>query len=159
MSHDIKQLKPQADGRYYQGHINPASCKKLFPSQSNQPIIFRSSYERSFINWLESNPNVKAWGSECVGIKYKYIDNKVHTYYPDFVVEMMNGDKIVVEIKPYNQTQKPDMKNDWSTHTYIRNMCKWKAAKEICEKNGMKFQIITEKTISKLGYDFARYTC
>ena len=43
------------------------------------------------------------------------------------------------------------MKNDWSTHTYIRNMCKWKAAKEICEKNGMKFQIITEKTISKLG--------
>ena len=64
MSHDIKQLKPQVDGRYYQGHINPASCKKLFPSQSNQPIIFRSSYERSFINWLESNPNVKAWGSE-----------------------------------------------------------------------------------------------
>lgn len=150
MSHDIKHLKPQADGRYHQGYINASSCKKLFPSQSNKPIIFRSSYEKSFIYWLESNPNVKAWGSECVGIKYKYIDNKVHTYYPDFIVEMTNGDKIVVEIKPYNQTQKPMLQNDWYSNTYLRNMCKWRAAKELCERNGMKFQIITEKTISKL---------
>lgn len=150
MSHDIKQLKPQADSRYMQGRINPSSCKKLFPSQSGQPIIFRSSYERTFISWLESNPNVKAWGSECVGIKYKYIDNKVHTYYPDFVVEMNNGDKILVEIKPYSQTIKPDSHNEYAMNMYMKNMCKWKAAKELCDRNGVKFQIITERTLMRL---------
>ena len=54
---NIKQLKPRRDGRYEQGYINQESCKKLFPSQMKfEKIIYRSSYEKKFIYWLENNP-------------------------------------------------------------------------------------------------------
>lgn len=147
---NIKQHKPSKKGRYQQGYINPSSCKKLFQSQSNEPIIFRSSYERAFVYWLENNPTVKRWASECLEIPYMYIDGKTHRYYPDYIVEMENGDKIVVEIKPKNQTIKPINENSIAYEMYIKNMCKWKAAKKYCDERGLKFQIITENTISKL---------
>ena len=147
---NIKQFKPNKRGRYEQGYINPSSCKKLFKSQSNEPIIFRSSYERTFVYWLESCKEVKQWASECIKIPYEYIDGKIHNYYPDYVVEMVNGDKIVIEIKPKNQTIRPVNENSKSYEMYIKNMCKWKAAKRYCEANGCKFQILTEDTISRL---------
>ena len=146
----IKQHKPNKKGRYQQGYINPSSCKKLFKSQSNEPIIFRSSYERIFVHWLESNNNVKQWASECLEIPYMFIDGKMHRYYPDYVVEMINGDKLVVEIKPKNQTIKPLNENSTAYEMYVKNMCKWKAAKKFCDDRGYKFQIITEDTISRL---------
>ena len=146
----IKQFKPNRRGRYQQGYINPSSCKKIFPSQSHEPIIFRSSYERTFVYWLENSPTVKHWGSECVEILYDYIDGKKHRYYPDYIVEMVNGDKVVVEIKPKNQTVKPLNENSTAYEMYVKNMCKWKAAKRFCESNGLKFQILTEETISRL---------
>ena len=80
---DIKQLKPSKKSRYNQGYINPTSCKKLFPTMVKQEIIYRSSYEKKFITWLESNKSVKYWGSECLKIPYLYIDGKMHNYYPD----------------------------------------------------------------------------
>ena len=55
----IKNLKPKLDGRYQQGYVNPESCKKLFPQMKHERIIFRSSYEKKFIYWLENNPAVK----------------------------------------------------------------------------------------------------
>ena len=64
-----KHLKPKKNGRFQQGYINPNSCKKLFESVKNQPIIYRSSWEKRFIYWCESNKNVKYWGSECTCIK------------------------------------------------------------------------------------------
>lgn len=147
---NIKQFKPNKRGRYEQGYINPSSCKKLFKSQTNEPIIFRSSYERTFVYWLESCERVKYWASECIKIPYEYIDGKTHNYYPDYIVEMENGDKLVIEIKPKNQTIRPVNENSKSYEMYVRNMCKWKAAKRYCEMNGYKFQILTEETISRL---------
>ena len=64
----IKEFKPIKDGRYSQGYINPASCKKLFPQMKTDKIIYRSSYERKFIAWVENNEKVKQWGSECIRI-------------------------------------------------------------------------------------------
>ena len=150
MSHDIKQLKPTLNGRYQQGYIKVSACKKLFNSQKTQPIIYRSSYEKRFISWLESNPNVVKWGSECAPIPYMYIDGHMHNYYPDFIVEMKSGEVLVVEIKPYNQTIQPDEANDYAYNMYVMNMCKWKAAKKFCDDRNMKSQIITELTIARL---------
>ena len=104
----IKHLKPKKNGRFKQGYINPESCKKLYENLKNEPIIYRSSWERRFITWCESSPKVVAWGSECIHIPYyNPVDQKTHNYYPDFVVELVNGDKLVVEIKPENQTVRP----------------------------------------------------
>lgn len=148
---NIKNLKPSKSSRYKQGYINPLSCKKLFPQLKYDKIIYRSSYEKKFIVWLESNKSIKYWGSECFGIPYYYIvDEKNHTYYPDYFIEFEDGSFCVVEIKPSNQTTKPLNENCWAYKEYVKNMCKWAAAKEFCESKGYKFKILTEKTIEHL---------
>ena len=58
---DIKKLKPSKSSRYDQGYIDPKSCKKIFESQKNKPIIYRSSYEKKVIMWLETNKNVERY--------------------------------------------------------------------------------------------------
>ena len=151
MSNNIKQLKPRIDGRYSQGYINAESCKKLFPQMKHDKIIYRSSYEKKFIYWLENNPSVKYWGSECIKIPYFYIkDGKTHSYYPDYFVKMQDGTCMVVEIKPLSQTKKPLNENSWVGEAYIKNMCKWKATTEFCKAKGYQFKIITENTINKI---------
>lgn len=160
MPHDIKKIRPNQ--RYKGGQINPASCKKLYESQKMRPIIYRSSYERDFIFWLEHSPRVVHWGSECVGIHYTNLqDGKTHTYYPDYIMEVLNDTNnpaggtttILVEIKPYNQTKAPDPtlpRDSYAWVEYIRNISKWKAAVEFAKQNGMQFKIFTERTISRL---------
>lgn len=150
---NIKNLKPRKNGRFKQGVINPQSCKKLFPSQKNEPIIYRSSYEKRFIEWLETCKDVEMWGSECTPVKYiNAYDGKTHTYYPDYVA-LVNGIMCIYEVKPYNQCVPPNSnipKDSYAWKTYITNMSKWKACQRICESKGMKFKIITEKTINRL---------
>lgn len=148
MSHDIKNLKPQRKSRYTQGYINPASCKKVI--DRSQPIIYRSSYEKKFVIWLESCSKVVRWGSECVCIPYLFVDGKTHKYYPDYYVEFQDGTKMLVEIKPANQTHPPVNENSWAAREWAKNSCKWKAAMEYCSAKGFKFQILTENTIQKL---------
>ena len=160
MAHNIKQVRPNA--RYKAGKINPDSCTKLFESQKHAPIIYRSSYERDFIYWLERSPKVLHWGSECVGIPYVNLgDGTHHTYYPDYIIEMVDTKKVnnpsyvvLVEVKPYKQTQPPDPmlpRDSYAWKEYIRNRSKWKAAQEFCQKNNISFRIITERTIQRLG--------
>lgn len=149
----IKSLKPSKRSRYQQGYINPLSCKKLFESQRSTPIIYRSSYEKLFIQWLERSSKVLRWGSECVRINYVNAnDGKQHSYYPDYLVETTDG-VYLIEVKPYNQTVKPSAdtpKDSYAWTTYITNVSKWKYAQTYCDNNGLKFKILTEKTIHKL---------
>ena len=150
--HDIKNLKPKGNGLYEQGYIDPASCKKLFKSQENKRIIYRSSWEKKFIYWLENCKTIKNWGSECICIPYySVLDDKIHHYYPDYFIVTDDDDRWLIEIKPSLQTQKPvNEENKWGMREYIRNRCKWKAAKEWCDANDIKFKILTEKTINSL---------
>lgn len=148
---NIKKLKPRKDSRFSQGYINPESCNKLFESQRKQPIIYRSSWEKKFIYWCEMSPKVKHWGSECTCIKYyNPISEKEHRYYPDFVVELIDGQIMIVEIKPSNQTQPPKKENTWAYKTFATNAAKWKEIKRKCEERGYKFCILTENTINRL---------
>ena len=150
---NIKQVRPSKK-RFQQGYINPGSCKKLLESQSREPIIYRSSYEKIFIQWLENNSKVKSWASECMAIPYvNKLDGESHHYYPDFFVIMENGDQVLIEIKPKNQTVPPKTQfdpNGYAWKEYIRNRSKWAAAMEFCQKNGLLFKILTEETISRL---------
>ena len=151
MSKGIKNFKPSKNSNYLQGYINPESCKKLFPQMKHEKIIFRSSYEKKFVAWLENNPDVKYWGSECLRIPYFYPkDGKTHSYYPDYVVQMQDNTLMVIEIKPSSQTTKPVNENTWVGEAYYKNMCKWKATMEFCKNKGYKFKIITEKTINRI---------
>lgn len=146
----IKSIGPSRGSKFKQSYIKPESCKKLFESQRNQPIICRSSWERKFIGWLERNPRVVRWGSECICIPYTNpIDKKTHRYYPDFVVQT-DSEIWIIEIKPYNQTVKPDKTNKWMMEQWVKNISKWTALKKICDDKGYKFMILTEKTINSI---------
>lgn len=151
--HNIKQVHPSLK-KYKQGYINPDSCKKLMESQSRSPIIYRSSYEREFIYWLETSSKISSWASECIAIPYiNKLDNKKHQYYPDFVVNTAEGRTMLIEIKPKNQTIPPPSDfdpNSYAWREYIKNRCKWAAALEFCKNNDMDFKILTEETISRM---------
>lgn len=147
---DIKNLKPSKSSRYEQGYINAQSCKKIFPHFLKEKVIYRSSYEKTFIYWCEKSPRIKHWASECIAIPYLNHDGKWHRYYPDFFVEYSDGRFAVIEIKPSSQTHKPVNENSWFGMEWRKNYCKWKTTKEFCEARGWEFKILTEKTINRM---------
>lgn len=144
---NIKNMKPKKNGKYHQGYVPESLCKKLFRSCTNEPIIYRSSLEYQFILFCENSPKVKQWASEPIAIKYyNKLTNKEQNYYPDYVVELNDGTKIIVEIKPYSQTKKPSASDSrWLKEAWIVNTEKWKSAYEFAHKNNAKFIIVTEK--------------
>ena len=143
----IKNHKPKKNSRYHQGYVPNKYCTKVFRSVKNEPIIYRSGLELQFIQFCENNPKIAKWASEPISIKYICrLDNKEHDYYPDYVIETIEGEKIIVEIKPYGQTIKPAAVDSmWLKESWIKNCDKWKAANEFAHNNNAKFIIVTEK--------------
>lgn len=126
----------------------------------NKIITARSSWEIKFIqNWLDKRTDVIGWTSEDFYIQYFYpIDKKIHRYFPDFLVKMKDKNEqefeLLIEIKPFVETQPPVIPKRKTRgyiercNTYIKNKCKWEAAKNWCSQQKNKnitFIIITEK--------------
>ncbi len=143
----IKNLKPRKNGKYHQGVIDPKKCYKYYDGCKGDPIIYRSALELQFIQYCENNDRIKKWASEPVEIQYfNRLKNREARYYPDYVIENDNGDRCIVEIKPYEQTKKPKATDSaWLKETWVQNTDKWAAAKVFAEKHNMKFIIVTEK--------------
>ena len=131
----------------------PSNPEKYKGNYNN--IICRSSWERKFCRWCDLNENVISWGSEEFFIPYvSPIDNKVHRYYPDFIIQVKesNGKNktYLIEVKQKKQTLPPVKKSKvtknfiYETKTYAVNQAKWKAAKEWCDDRLIEFKIITE---------------
>ena len=141
----IKYLKPKKNSRYKQG-VRSSKIFKKYISKNNEPVIYRSGLELEFINYCENNPSIKQWASEPIQIKYfSRLNNKIMNYYPDFIVEKTNGSRIIVEIKPLSQTNKPTMRdNRWSKETWIKNIDKWMSAYKFAKEHNMSFAIVSE---------------
>jgi len=142
----IKHVKPKSS--YYKTCIiDPKSCKKYANSCKNEPIICRSGLEQQFVMYCENNPKIVKWASEPIKIPYySRLDQKKCNYYPDYIFENTKGNKVIVEVKPENQTVKPDATDNlWLKQQWIKNTDKWTAAKQFAEENNMKFIIVTEK--------------
>jgi hypothetical protein len=95
------------------------------------------------------------WASEEFYILYlSPIDNKIHRYYPDFIVKMKDKSgtikNYVIEVKPKKQTLPPQKKSRitksflYEAKTYEVNMAKWRAAEEWCKDRLLEFKVITE---------------
>jgi hypothetical protein len=121
-------------------------------------IICRSNWERQFIkkNLDIDNPKIISWSSEELPIPYvSPLDNKIHRYYVDFIVRILQNDgnikTFLIEIKPYKECIPPKsrLKNTKKYLTemirYSINIQKWKAARALCDKNGWEFIIVNEK--------------
>lgn len=116
-------------------------------------IIWRSSWEKSVMRYLDTSDKVIGWASECVVIPYSF-EGKQHRYFTDFFAIMSDKRKIVIEVKPLRETKPPrKTKNKskktllYESHTYAKNQAKWDAARKWCDKRGYEFVIITEKEL------------
>jgi len=101
--------------------------------------------------YLDENKSIIRWGYEVIKIPYlSPIDNKIHNYIPDFIIETADKEIIIVEIKPFKQTKDPSKRKRKKINeciTYSINKAKWDTANIYCNSHGWKFQIITEKEL------------
>jgi hypothetical protein len=138
----------------YSGWFKPKNPKKYKGDPNN--IVYRSSWELRVMKWLDEHPSIVWWASEELPIPYvSPVDNKVHRYFPDFVAKVKQADKettMVLEVKPYKQTQKPTQKRQTKRFlqevvTYAVNQEKWRAADLFCKEHGWQFKLLTEKEL------------
>ena len=141
---------------FRQGFYRARNPEKYRGNASN--IVYRSSWELSFCQFLDNNPNILEWASEEVAIPYiKPTDKRVHRYFPDYWIKYKDkeGNLIqeIIEVKPSEQTRSPKRRGKRSKQqiyesiTYAINIAKWQAATDFCNKYGMKFRILTEKEL------------
>jgi hypothetical protein len=139
------------------GYIVPQ--EKYFPKNPEKflgtCVYCRSSYEKKFAMFCDLHTEVTQWSNESIAIKYfDPVKKKMRKYYPDFVIKL-NNETWVVEIKPYAQTQQPRTTAKKKRHAmlkenliYSQNLAKWSAAIAYCDKLGIKFKIITERSLN-----------
>jgi len=124
----------------------------------SKDIICRSLWERKFCKYLDNNKNVIRWAFESIKIPYvSPVDNALHNYIPDFIVETKNKDGTIstsiVEIKPKKQTVQPEKGRKTKrtlineSITYAINQAKWESAKKFCQKNNISFKLLTEEDL------------
>ena len=121
-------------------------------------IIYRSLWERKFMQYCDSTTNVLEWGSEEIALPYRSpIDNKVHRYFPDFYIKVKENTgqikRYIIEIKPKKQTIAPKVQKKktkgyvYEVYEYARNQAKWKAAEEFCKDRRWEFKVLTENEL------------
>ena len=136
----------------YKGKFRPQNPHKYNGDPTN--IIYRSSWELKLMIYLDEHKDIIQWASEEFCIPYKSpIDGRMHRYFPDFWIKKRSGRCILIEVKPYKQTQSPTVQKR-KTKRYINevktfaiNTYKWEAAKSFCDDRKWKFQILTEKEL------------
>lgn len=140
-------------GSYLQGIFKPTKPQKYKGDVKN--IIYRSSWELSFLSRLDLDDNVLQYSSEEVIIPYRHpISNTIRRYFVDFWVRYKDGRTLLIEIKPHKETlpptpssgkRKKSKKTLLNEHlTYAVNMAKWEAADKYCKKKGWEFHVFTE---------------
>ena len=144
MSESIKSRYKPSFPRKYKGDPNN--------------IICRSSWERRFCRYCDHNENILEWGSEEFWIPYiSPKDNRVHRYFPDFIIKVKEQTgqikTYVIEVKPQKQTLPPKKRTRvtksyiYECQTYAVNQAKWKAAQEFCADRRIEFKLITENEL------------
>ena len=138
----------------YKGKFSPKNPGKYRGDPTG--IIYRSLWERKVMVYLDENINVLEWRSEEIAIPYRSpVDNRIHRYFPDFIVKVRNPDGTVrtmmLEVKPKAQTREPKIPTNKKTKRYITevmtwgvNQAKWKSAQEFCLDKGWDFKLLTE---------------
>lgn len=140
----------------HQGMYKPKHPEKYRGDPNG--IVYRSMWEKKCFMWADSSPNVKQWSSEEVVIPYYYeIDRSYHRYFVDMWIRFEDGKTLLVEIKPYKETQIPVNPGKKTKRyleeslTYVKNQNKWKAAEKYAAERGWEFLVWTEHELSAMG--------
>ena len=80
----------------YKGIYRPSNPKKY--KGDSQNIIYRSLWERKFMNYCDLNENILEWASEEFWIPYlDPTTNRVRRYFPDFLLNIKTKTVIFVD--------------------------------------------------------------
>jgi hypothetical protein len=137
----------------HKGKFTPINPQKYKGDPTN--IIYRSSWEKRVMLWLDKHSQVVSWSSEEVVVPYKSpADGRFHRYFVDFYAQIRGKDgklnSYLLEIKPKKQATEPEIKSRITKQyinevvTYAINQAKWKAATEFCKDRGWEFKVLTE---------------
>jgi uncharacterized protein YprB with RNaseH-like and TPR domain len=140
----------------YRGKYTLKNPEKYIGDPDN--VVYRSLWERNTFRWCEKNPSVKKWSSESIIIPYyDAASNKNRRYFMDLWIQTTNGQVMMVEVKPHNQTRPPVKKGRKTKNymneasTYTTNQCKWAAAEKYAKERGWAFVKWTEKELKSMG--------
>jgi len=141
---------------YHKGKYKVKNPKKYKGDINN--VVYRSSWERAVIKWLDLNDQIIEFAAEEIVIPYICAtDNKKHRYFIDLYFMTKDRKKYLVEIKPEKETKPPKPGKRKTKRyiqeqlTYAKNISKWKAAKEFALHNNCQFVIWHEKIIRSMG--------
>jgi len=159
---------PNKSGKYKQGRYICQNPDKYLGDLER--IFYRSSWEQKLYYYLDVNKRVVRWSAENIAVPYEINENgnwSTHKYYPDAYCEILKSDnttqRVVLEIKPYsewssdkneglqppkepkNKTAKSLRNYEYALRTFHKNIIKWQAAKNFCERRGMEFFVMTEQ--------------
>ena len=125
--------KKKRKGHYQRGEYTS--------SKTGQVCKFRSGWEEKMMYHLDSDPNVKTWTYEQTVIEYvsNIRTKKIRRYYPDFLVEYVDGRSEVVEVKPKRKLEQSTIKK------------KTAAAILWCSSRGINFRLVTEDDLKEMG--------
>ena len=137
----------------YKSVFNPKNPKKYAGDPSK--IVCRSLWERQVCKFCDEHPEIIKWSSEEITIPYMSpLDNKIHNYFPDFLIQFKNkkGTQTwMVEIKPQKQTVLKESASKKEKATWLINNAKWQAAQKYCQTHNITFKILTEKELFSNG--------
>lgn len=135
-----RKRKKRAKKHYHTGvHIS---------SKTGQECHFRSGWEKTYCEYLDVEPTVKSYSYESVVICYisNVSSGRHRKYFPDFLVEYVDGSKVLVEIKPSKRL---------NNRIVVKKL---EAARVWCSEHGATLQIITEKELSVLKRTLKEYS-
>lgn len=132
--------------------------KNIGKYKSNNPPIYRSSWERDIMVSLDANPAVTEWSVEPFSIPYACpIEKdrngmpKMKNYFPDFYVRYVDNKGYekaqIIEVKPLKQCYMQYAKSKKDKMVVAINQAKWAYAMDFCKRNGLEFKLITEKEL------------
>ena len=113
----------------------PVSKHGDYPSPKKSPYNFEkydSKLELRMMEKLDADPTVKKWMKRH-GLNIPWIDVQKHKrrYVPDFIVEYIDGCKVILEVKDPSRVDSDEVKR------------KRKAAEMWCKRRGMEYVVAT----------------
>ena len=150
MCERIRSQKEIKNKKFTQGYFVPKNWKKcLNVTDTNTPVIYRSSWECDFMNYLDNSDAFVKWGNEIIKILYPNpLTGKMSFYIPDFYIEYVDVNKVLhkelIEVKPRNQASIKHLGNVKDKLEYVKNLKKWESAIKYCQHRNIKFRVLTE---------------
>lgn len=151
--------------KFKQGTFYPKNKEKCFNDSGD--VVYRSMLELRFMMVCDVNSHIVKWASEKIVVPYFNTGKqRMARYFVDFFIELEDGKKYIVEIKPAKEVEvirDPELlakrmakskakKSTLLTEAFMatQNREKWLAAKEWAADHNMEFIVMTEKDIETM---------